>query len=81
MNPMYFIIKSNHKESPIWEGKSFCDKTYRCKIYLSFNEVVAALASYWFNSYVENRDNREVKIIPLSEARKDKLLKEKKIRF
>jgi hypothetical protein len=76
-----FIIKSTNKETPIWEGKSFCDKTYRCKIYLSFNEVVAALASYWFNSFVENRDNRTVKIIPLSEARKNKLLKEDKIKF
>ena len=81
MNAMYYIIKSTHKDTPNWEGKSFCDKTYRCKIYLSFNEVVAALASYWFNSFVENTDNREVKIIPLSEVRKDRLIKENKIRF
>ena len=78
---MYFIIKSTHKETPIWEGKSFCENTYRAKIYFSFSEAVAALSSYWFNDYVVNRDNREVKIIPLSEARKDKLLNENKIRF
>ena len=81
MKTMYFIIKSNHRETPIWEGKSFCENTYRAKIYFSFTEAIAALASYWFNSFVENRDNRTVKIIPLSEARKNKLLKEDKIKF
>jgi hypothetical protein len=78
---MYFIIKSTHKETPIWEGKSFGDKTYRAKIYFSFSEVATALSSYWFNDFVPSRDDREIKIVQLSEKKKDKLIKENKIRF
>lgn len=76
---MYFIIKSNIKEESYWSGKSFSSNS--AKIYYSFGDVEIALKSYWFNDFVPYRDDREIRIITLTEQKKDKLLKAGKIRF
>ena len=76
---MYYIIKSNTKEEPFWYGKGFSN--LQAKIYHSFGDVVIALQSYWFNDFVPYRDDREVRIITLTEQKKEKLLKSGKIFF
>lgn len=75
---IYYIIKSNVKNEEYWGGKGFCAGP--AKIYYSFEDLCNAINGHWFNRF-NYLDDRVIKIISLSEKKKDKLLKLDLIRF
>lgn len=78
----FFIIRSNRKGSPNWEGKDFSQAP--AKAYSSFEAAVDALKGYWFHGISEidmQPDTRSVKITPLTEAQLKLLIGKNKAKF
>lgn len=76
----YFIIKSSSKKEPNWSGKEFSHLP--AKIYSCFEAVSDALSGYWFvEEPINEVDNRQVIIVPLTEKKLHELLEQKKVRW
>lgn len=75
-----FIIQSYVRGQKTWSGKEFSSDA--AKIYSSYQDAADAIAHYWFGGYnLLGFDNRVIKIVPLTEKRKQQLLKIKAIRY
>ena len=75
-----FIVKSSRSGEENWSGKEFSGLP--AKLYFYYQDAADAIAQYWYGSYnLGVVDDRTVQIVPLTDERKNDLLKNGLIRL